>query len=788
MRLDPAKTDHFLAFITQPSYLQDVAFGTKTLKLDSGEKLLIPAAIRTVIPSRIISQYQEHCTTSGFTPHSERTLFRIMEVCAASQQKSLQGLDYIATDGSDAFDTLEEVVNTLVSSGALADWGKNTKLSLKKDKRYLKSDFKTHVSLEDPCPDHCIIYALNDNTSRFFSGSCNHAHDLECPSCCQIKDDINKIKDMALNPEVSLSDEEEVRLRYQLDKATEDIDAWKAHILRCVNQDIAKNHYLEHVERLDENAALIVMDWAMKFLPRKYREQMTGFYGKRGRSWHVSAVITKGNQQDYDVMCYVHIFEECTQSWFSIASIIEHLVAKLKSENPSLNNVYLRSDNAGCYHSAPLILSIQDISQRVDCNIHRYDFSDPQGGKDICDRKIAPMKTHINNFVNEKHDVIHAADMRQALVSYGGVRGCRIAVAEVDERQADTHSMKLEGISSYNNFQWEENGIRVWKAYNVGEGKLLKYTELDRGNQQPTGLKIIEDFSAATSGAVRKAGSTTTKKGLFHCLEAGCVLSFDDEEGMLHHMSVGKHTRVLEQESSYDRIKKQWAMTVSEMSHRPTTSTVSGSASANQCAVGEPTASQSKGIMLSESGWALQKPKKHVQTSDQVKDYLIQIFNKGTETKKKADPATVAHSMMHTRGEDGKLMFQPNEWKTAKQIASFFSRLAATQKRKQLKNVTAKAMEEEEIRVEDVDGLIAEQEWQQLRNAVYTAIDFEHPIKLNEVNVCELSKSGNINKLKLAELKLVCTNYEVVVLGAKNKKFSYITALNKLLTTCSCRK
>ena len=36
-------------------------------------------------------------------------------------------------------------------------------------------------------------------------------------------------------------------------------------------------------------------------------------------------------------------------------------------------------------------------------------------------------------------------------------------------------------------------------------------------------------------------------------------------------------------------------------------------------------------------------------------------------------------------------------------------------------------------------------------------------------------------------VKLVCTNYEVVGLGAKHQNVSYITALNKLLTTCSCR-
>ena len=35
-RLDPQKVDHFLDFISTPTYLQDTAYGTKQLKLDDG--------------------------------------------------------------------------------------------------------------------------------------------------------------------------------------------------------------------------------------------------------------------------------------------------------------------------------------------------------------------------------------------------------------------------------------------------------------------------------------------------------------------------------------------------------------------------------------------------------------------------------------------------------------------------------------------------------------------------------------------------------------------------------
>ena len=56
--------------------------------------------IITLIPSRIIAQYLAYCSDIEFEPASERTLFKILEVCSASMQKSLHGLDYITTDGA----------------------------------------------------------------------------------------------------------------------------------------------------------------------------------------------------------------------------------------------------------------------------------------------------------------------------------------------------------------------------------------------------------------------------------------------------------------------------------------------------------------------------------------------------------------------------------------------------------------------------------------------------------------------------------------------------------------
>ena len=428
-RLDPVKTDHFIDNISRPCFLQDVAYGTRKLKLDSDEHAVIPAVIRTLIPSKIIAQYQAYCEEIEFHPASERTLFRILDVCSASMQKSLYGLDYIITEGVQAFESLDDIASTLrTAQGVSSNWEKETKQQLSDAKRYLKADFRLHVSKDERCADHCTVYALSSPTDLSFKAMCSHVHDIRCDACRGIETVIKEIG-TKLNGQSSPNDDVVTtrKLQFEHSKAKEAIDSWKAHNLRAVNQDLAKQDVLR---KLNGNNCLIVMDWAMKFLPVRYREQMRDFFGKRGKSWHVSCVIEK-QEEGFSVQCFVHLFELCKQDWFAVASIIESLLENLKREQPFISEVYLRSDNGACYHNASLLFALPAIGSRTGINIRRYDFSEPQAGKDICDRKIAPMKAHIRRYVNEKHDVIKfsAADMKEVLESHGGIRECRAAVA-----------------------------------------------------------------------------------------------------------------------------------------------------------------------------------------------------------------------------------------------------------------------------------------------------------------------------------------------------------------------
>ena len=90
-------------------------------------------------------------------------------------------------------------------------------------------------------------------------------------------------------------------------------------LLKTVLQEEAKQAALD---KLDDETCLIIVEWAMKFLPFKCGETMCEFFGKRGLSWHISAVVTKKDSR-IEVECFVHIFSFCTQNNYAVASIFE---------------------------------------------------------------------------------------------------------------------------------------------------------------------------------------------------------------------------------------------------------------------------------------------------------------------------------------------------------------------------------------------------------------------------------------------------------------------------------
>ena len=209
-------------------------------------------------------------------------------------------------------------------------------------------------------------------------------------------------------------------LLYDFGKSVNFINEWKCHILRCENQENAKQSFIQN---LTEDSVFIVMDWAMKFLQRRFREKQCDWYAKRGMNWHVSCAITSDGKGNFFVSFYNHLFNSCSQDWFSVLSILESLLITVRSSNPKVKKAYLKSDEAGCYHNSQLIVAARDVGERVGVSLQRYDFSEPQSGKDVCHRILCPLKGAIRRYCNEGHDVLTTSDMYTALKERS-VQGC----------------------------------------------------------------------------------------------------------------------------------------------------------------------------------------------------------------------------------------------------------------------------------------------------------------------------------------------------------------------------
>ena len=222
----------------------------------------------------------------------------------------------------------------------------------------------------------------------------------------------------------------------------------------------------------------------------------------------------------------------------------------------------LRSDEAGCYHNNFLLAAVRDAGRRVGIEVARYDFSEPQYGKDICDRILCPMKSSIRRYCNEGHDVVSAKDMRVAL-SERPVQGTTASVCAINETQKTLEVHKIEGFSKYHNFKFEVEGIRAWRAYGVGLGRFIPYREVITEPQGSTDLIVHENFFPLKEARVYKRETNSENEqsnGLFSCSEPGCNMVFKKFSELENHLDVGEHSQVCRNyDTVYDKLKRDWA-------------------------------------------------------------------------------------------------------------------------------------------------------------------------------------------------------------------------------------
>ena len=570
-------------------------------------------------------------------------------------------------------------------------------------------------------------------------------------------------------------------LGFRLKQAKTAICAWKSHLLRSVNQDMAR---MEVLVNLDQSSVLLVQDWAGKYLPRKYRESQADWFGKRGIPWHIT-VATRKNAGEMQMLTLVHIFPGCSQDSCAVLAVMADVIKQLKSTMPELRSVYYRQDNAGCYHCGATIAGAKVLGEAHGIVIRRLDFSDPQGGKGPCDRKAATIKSHMRIYLNSGNDIETPYQIKDAILSSGGVDAVNLSLCQ-SITSSKLQPIKIDNVSLLNNFQYEDEGVRVWRAYGIGPGKLLKSNKF----QYPT-LRELPSVDVTCSfrntfTAVKQRSSKDTPEddevgikpddepeaAVFTCHEEGCTQTFLRHSSLQRHLDCGKHKRTLERETLLDRAARAYSEALEgQTTAVPQISTM---------VVTKPDSSDN--FTKLAMGWALKSGASRKRFSEQQKNYLDGKFRVGEQSGRKADPASVARAMMTAKDVNGQKLFTSDEYLTASQVNSYFSRLAA---KKSLPDNDGY-----EDQLDDTQNASYEAQIEELTKRIVGDLGPTHPITHGAHNLCEIVLNSNLTKFSISILQEICESLgiETADITSVRRKQPYVETIEGFCLGCTCRQ
>ncbi|XP_076070558.1 uncharacterized protein LOC143042174 [Mytilus galloprovincialis] len=491
---------------------------------------------------------------------------------------------------------------------------------------------------------------------------------MVCCNCEQISELLSSLNSLIANSDLKEKEDCRDDYQYKLSQAQTNIFSWKTHIIRTCHQEKAK---AEIMNTMGPNDILIVLDWAMKFLPRRYREDQSNWFAKRCLSWHIGVAFRRRNV--IESLAFNHIFNgQIPQDSYATSAVILDIVNDLKEQDNSIDKIHLWSDNAGCYKSSETIYALY-------CSkfVTSYDFCEAQSGKGACDRTAATLKSSIRRYINQGNDVLTATQMKEAIEKTSKKVRYVVKVVETDTSATHPHQkVQVPSISAMNNFEFVENGVKVWRHYKLGAGKLVP---LNLADVIVPKLRIIEnpseivDFhplvqssssvsSSSTTAASASSSSTQQSEDIFTCTNDGCTASFNSHQDFNNHLILDNCEIHSERVSKADVLKTKYVDKLAESQVNSKEITLTGNCG------------EMEGEHHLSRGWAIKTDRKNKRFSDNQKNFLIERFNIGLQTGHKEDPENVAVVMRSVKKADGTRRFSIEEFLTPQQITSFFSR------------------------------------------------------------------------------------------------------------------
>ena len=129
---------------------------------------------------------------------------------------------------------------------------------------------------------------------------------------------------------------------------------------------------------------------------------------------------------------YYTVLYRCEQTLEDTLSITENVLDEFKKDQPEVTKMFMKSDNAGCYHANFSAEINHFICEKQGIKLQRYNLNEPKRGKDQCDHEAAAPKNLKNSYVDAGKDVQDTEDVYNAFHYAGSLKNSKVCVAEID--------------------------------------------------------------------------------------------------------------------------------------------------------------------------------------------------------------------------------------------------------------------------------------------------------------------------------------------------------------------
>lgn len=331
---------------------------------------------------------------------------------------------------------------------------------------------------------HCSFFAFGRRdpsappANDELTSACGHKHTGTCVECSKMMATSKSILDVCLraiqclppgeNPVVAFQSEVvkiNALMRYHVNRYLHYI----SHHVRLCNEDAAEEGIWNNL-KADDSYFRVTADWAMKYLPLQFRENMSAWFGKKGIAWH-GLWVTWYDRIEQSFQCYYinQVIGETCESGEIVVQLLAAALKQHKSVYQQHSHVSFNFDGAGCYAGIQLASRLGYFFKALGVKVDSVSTGEAGGGKSPVDGNFGVNKCNLTKSVCSgmgENDISDYMSLHTALEARAppSTFNCALATCKPSgpaESPKDTKQVKAAGLQSrcFRTYSYDSDGL-----------------------------------------------------------------------------------------------------------------------------------------------------------------------------------------------------------------------------------------------------------------------------------------------------------------------------------------